>query len=76
MIKLTQYIAPANPDSYLIDMPWCITIEYTKENGNEEFKAVYEPELIKVMLSEEWQDQCKENMGMNICSIVITEEPS
>lgn len=77
MIKLTQYIAPNNnPDSYLKLTPWCITIEYIKADGKPEFKSITEPEVIKVVLSEEWKEQVKDNMGMNIALITIEENES
>jgi len=76
MIKITQYIAPVSNSIAKDNKPWCITIEYTRENGLPEFKSYCDQFTIEMILSNEWQEQCKESMGQNIALITIKEEES
>jgi hypothetical protein len=53
----------------------CVTVEYLSEENNPVFKAYYDEFTIGLILSEQWQDQLKENTGQNIALIRCEEMP-
>lgn len=70
MIKITKYM---HKDSLHESVCHTLTIEFN--NGKPTFKAIYEPEIIRVMLGEEYREQLKENYGMGVCYIEVQEQP-
>lgn len=70
MIKIHQYIDPLN------DSIWCITVECFDADNKWHFRSETDPDVIAYLMQNNYIEEIKENAGMNVCIITVTESPS
>ena len=70
MIKINQFVSPSNGSI------WCVTLEWTDDNGKPRFHSEECPTRINNILSRDALDALKETTGQNIAMIINSEEPN